>query len=151
MLWHREIDLDQNKVIPCVEYFNKELEEGKTEAVISGSVTKALRDLPYLYERRFGQLQELESVLEVMEAKQKKLKSDLFNKYTTNMQRLLTSTDAMKYVEGDQQYVDYAILIAEVAYVRNRYLGVIKAIEHKSWSLNMISKLRVAGIEDASV
>ena len=42
-------------------------------------------------------------------------------------------------------------IINEFALLRNQWLGIIKAIDQKHWSISNISKLRAAGLEDASV
>lgn len=150
-LWHRLIDQDPNKVIDAVTYFNNELKTAIDEVNISGSIVKMLQTHPFCYEHRYGQWQQLETIVEVLENKQKNLKSTLFKKYTTNTQRMITSTDAMKYVEGDNEYVTFAILISEIVYIRERFAGVVKALEQKYWALSTIAKLRTAGIEDACV
>ena len=151
VLWHRVIQQDDAQVLNAVVYFNSELELAKDELKITGSIVGMLQQHPYIYENRYGQWQQLETIVEIMESKQKNIKSTLFKKYTSSGQRMLTSTDAMKYVEGDQQYVDYALLIAEIVYLKERFAGVVKALEQKYWSLSTIAKLRTAGIEDAAV
>lgn len=151
VIWHRVVEQDETKIIDCVSYFTNELEEASKEVKIYGSITKQLQNLPGIYEARYSQYRQVESVVEVLEVKLKAVKTTLFTKYSTNMKRMISSTDAWKYVEGDPQYIASALLLAEVVHVRDRYLGVIKSLEQKSWSLNMIAKLRVAGIEDATI
>ena len=47
--------------------------------------------------------------------------------------------------------VDFEKIINEFALLRNKWLGVIKALDQKQWHLTNIIKLRVAGMEDASL
>ena len=42
-------------------------------------------------------------------------------------------------------------LINEFALVRNKYLGLLKAIDAKQFQINNIVKLRVAGLDDAEL
>jgi hypothetical protein len=63
----------------------------------------------------------------------------------------LSSRDAEKYADGEQEVVEYEEIVNEVALVRNQYLGIIKALESKNWTLSNIVKLRVSGLEDASI
>ena len=41
--------------------------------------------------------------------------------------------------------------INEFALVRNKYLGLLKAIDAKQFQINNIVKLRVAGLDDAEL
>jgi len=63
----------------------------------------------------------------------------------------LTSRDAEKYVDGEDEVVDFETLINEVALLRNRWLGIMKGLEAKQWQLGHITRLRTAGMEDVSV
>jgi hypothetical protein len=63
----------------------------------------------------------------------------------------LSSRDAEKYVDGETEVVEYEELINEVALLRNQYLGIIKALDSKNWTLSNIVKLRAAGMEDATL
>jgi hypothetical protein len=42
-------------------------------------------------------------------------------------------------------------LINEVALLRNRWLGIMKALEAKNFMMGHLVKLRVAGMEDMSI
>ena len=48
-------------------------------------------------------------------------------------------------------YIDYEALVNEWALLRNKWLGVIKALDQKQWHITNIVKLRVAGMEDANL
>jgi hypothetical protein len=63
----------------------------------------------------------------------------------------LSSRDCDRYVDGEQDVVDFEILINDVALLRNQYLGVIKGLDIKQWQLSNIVKLRTAGLDDASI
>ena len=39
----------------------------------------------------------------------------------------------------------------EFALLRNKWLGVLKALDQKQWQITNITKLRVAGMEDATL
>jgi hypothetical protein len=47
--------------------------------------------------------------------------------------------------------VDFETIINEVALMRNRWLGIMKALESKNFMLGHIVRLRAAGMEDISV
>ena len=62
--------------------------------------------------------------------------------------RALTSRDAEKYVDGEDEVIDFETLINEVALLRNKYLGIMKGLDTKQWQIGHITRLRTAGMED---
>ena len=74
-----------------------------------------------------------------------------FSKYLEAYNRALTSRDAEKYVDGEDEVVDFETLINEVALLRNRWLGIMKALESKNFMLGHIVRLRAAGMEDITI
>ena len=107
--------------------------------------------MPGIVEERFGQLQEIEAILEFLNIELRKLRSQVFRKYLENYQRALSSRDCDKFVDGDQSVVDFEILINEFALIRNKWLGITKALDVKQWQLSNIVKLRTAGLDDATL
>ena len=63
-----------------------------------------------------------------------------------------TLYDALKkYAEGEQEVVDQQHICNEFALIRNKYMGLIKALDAKQFQINNIVKLRAAGLEDISL
>ena len=81
----------------------------------------------------------------------RRLRSLHFKKYLENYQRALSSRDVEKYVDGESDVVDYEKIINEFALLRNKWLGITKGLDQKQWQMTNIVKLRVAGMEDASI
>jgi len=102
-------------------------------------------------EQRFSQLQEIEAILEYLNIELRRLRSSLFRKYLETYQRALTSRDVEKYVDGEADVIDMEKIINEFALLRNKWLGITKGLDIKQWQLSNIIKLRVAGMEDASL
>jgi hypothetical protein len=151
MGWYSRISRDIGQIPSAVQYFENELIEAKRECNISGSIEKAAAAMPGIVEHRFNQLQELEAILEYLNIELRRLRSQFFKKYLENYQRALSSRDVEKYVDGEADVVDYEKIINEFALIRNTWLGVLKALDQKQWQLTNIVKLRVAGMEDASL
>ena len=63
----------------------------------------------------------------------------------------MTSNDVKNYIDGEQEVVDMANVVNEFALLRNKYLGLMKAIDAKQFQINNIVKLRVAGLDDAEL
>ena len=149
--WYNEVSRNLDKIPDCIAYFDKELLEAKKQCKIYGNLEKASAALPGIVEERFGQLQQLEAILEYLNIELRRLRSKTFRKYLENYNRALSSRDADKYVDGEADVVDYEKIINEFALMRNKWLGVTKALDQKQWQLTNIVKLRVAGMEDASL
>ena len=81
----------------------------------------------------------------------RRLRSTFFKKYLENYQRALSSRDVEKYVDGEADVVDYEKIINEFALLRNKWLGLLKGLDQKQWQITNVVKLRVAGMEDASL
>jgi len=107
--------------------------------------------MPGIVEQRFNQLQEIEAILQYMNIELRRLRSKHFKKYLENYQRALSSRDVEKYVDGESDVVDYEKIINEFALLRNKWLGITKGLDQKQWQITNIVKLRVAGMEDATL
>lgn len=149
--WHWLIKDDKSKILDLVEYFENELEEARREVKQAGLIEKLSHQLPAYHELRFSQLQQVETVLEILEIELKQLESEKFKKFLEHYNRQLSSSDCKKYVEGDPDVVAVCEMIADVAYIRNQLLGVVKSLEMKAFQLNNIVRLKTAGIEDARI
>jgi len=107
--------------------------------------------MPGTVEHRFNQLQEIEAILEYLNIELRRLRSSFFRQYLENYQRALSSRDVEKYVDGEADVVDYEKIINDFALIRNKWLGVLKALDQKQWQITNVVKLRVAGMEDATL
>ena len=150
-MWYVKVSKDISFIPDAVEYFNAELQDARNECRITGNVEKAAASMPGIVEQRFSQLQEIEAILEYLNIELRRLKSQHFRKYLENYQRALSSRDCEKFVEGEADVVDFEKIINEFALLRNKWLGITKALDQKQWQITNIVKLRVAGMEDASL
>lgn len=148
-MWHTEIKKDKNKIIDFVAYFEKELAHAKKEIKIAGNLEKCAAELPGIVDLRFGQLQEVETVLEMLNTELKKVRAEKFKMFLERYQKALSSSDAWRYTDGDPDVFAQCEIINEVAHIRNQYLGITKSLEQKSFMLGHIVRLRTAGLEDA--
>ena len=139
------------EIVNAVSHFERELDQARLETSTKGVVEKHSRDMPGIVEHRFNQLQEVEAILEHLNTEMRKLRSKVFRKYLESYNRALSSRDAEKFVDGEQEVVDLQYLVNEFSLVRNRYIGIIKALEAKQFQINNIVKLRAAGLEDISL
>jgi|TARA_Y200000002_G_scaffold192772_1_gene159131 hypothetical protein len=150
-MWYSQISKDISKIPEALDYYNDQLLQAKKEIRIFGSLEKAAAEMPGLVEQRFNQLQELEAILEYLNIELRRLRSTFFKKYLENYQRALSSRDVEKYVDGEADVVDMEKIINEFALMRNKWLGITKGLDQKQWQITNIVKLRVAGMEDATI
>ena len=151
MGWYSEVSRDISKIPTAVQHFETELVEAKREVKLSGNVERAAAEMPGIVEHRFNQLQEIEAILNYLNIELRRLRSSYFKKYLENYQRALSSRDVEKYVDGEADVVDYEKIINEFALMRNKWLGLLKGLDQKQWQITNVVKLRVAGMEDATL
>jgi len=150
-MFYNRIVADLGALPDFINYYEGELIAARADIKIQGRVEKELADLPGQSEHRFNQLQEIEAVLEYLNIQLRKIRRKHFQKYLEAYQRALTSRDAEKYVDGEDEVIDFETLINEVALLRNKWLGVMKGVESKNFMLGHVVRLRTAGMEDIVV
>ena len=55
------------------------------------------------------------------------------------------------FFDGEDDVIEYELIINEFALLRNQWLGITKALDQKSYALSNIIRLRCAGMEDATL
>ena len=150
-MWYSKVVANLGAIPDFIAHYEHELEEAKKECRIGGLVERNIKDLPGITEHRFNQLQEIEAVLNYLNIQLRKIRRRHFQKYLENYARALTSRDAEKYVDGEEEVIDFETVINEVALLRNRWLGIMKGLDSKSWMSGHIVRLRTAGMEDIQV
>ena len=150
-LWYRKVTANLGEIVSAISHFDKEIDKERFECSMKGVLEKNSREMTGIVEHRFNQLQEVEAILEFLNTEMRKLRSQTFRKFLENYNKALSSRDAEKYVDGEQEVVDLQYLINDFSLVRNKYIGVIKALEAKGFQINNVVKLRAAGLEDISL
>jgi hypothetical protein len=151
MNWYTRISHDLSVIPDFIAHYETELIASKVDVRVKGLVERQITALPGVTEHRFNQLQEIEAVLNLLNIKLRKIRRGHFQKYLEKYQRALTSRDAEKYVDGEDEVIDFEYLINEVALLRNKYLGIMKGLDAKQWQMGHVVRLRTAGMEDITV
>lgn len=146
--WYTRVSQNLSVIPDFILHYESELISAKSEVKIAGNVEKNIAALPGVTEHRFYQLQEIEAVLNYLNIQLRKIRRKHFQKYLEAYNRALTSRDAEKYVDGEEEVIDFETIINEVALLRNRWLGIMKGLEAKQWQMGHIVRLRTAGMED---
>ena len=151
MNWYTRITADLSVIPDFISHYENEIISAKADVRVYGNVEKNIAALPGITEYRFNQLQEIEAVLNYLNIQLRKIRRKHFQKYLEAYNRALTSRDAEKYTDGEQEVIDYEVLINEVALLRNKFLGIMKGIDAKQWQLGHIVRLRTAGMEYVTI
>ncbi len=151
MNWYSRITADLSVIPDFITHYENEMISAKADVKVYGNVEKNIANLPGVTEYRFNQLQEIEAVLNFLNIQLRKIRRKHFQKYLEKYNRQLTSRDAEKYVDGEEEVIDFEVLINEVALLRNKWLGIMKGIDAKQWQLGHIVRLRTAGMEDITI
>ena len=150
-MWYNRIVANLAEIPDFISYYENELADAKRDVRIGGYVESNIKELPGVTEHRFNQLQEIEAVLNFLHIQLRKIRRRHFQKYLEGYARALTSRDAEKYVDGEDEVIDFETIINEVALLRNKWLGIMKGLESKQWMSGHIVRLRTAGMEDVQV
>ena len=150
-MWYSRVTASLSAIPDFIAHYEAELAAAQQECRITGHVETNIKELPGVTEHRFNQLQEIEAVLNYLNIQLRKIRRAHFKKYLEGYARALTSRDAEKYVDGEDEVVDHETIINEVALLRNRWLGIMKGLDTKQWQLGHIVRLRTAGMEDIRV
>ena len=150
-MWYNKIVANLGEIPAFINYYENELQEAKYDCGIKGHLEKSIAALPGITEHRFNQLQEIEAVLGFLNIQLRKIRRRHFQKYLEGYARALTSRDAEKYVDGEDEVIDFETIINEVALLRNKWLGIMKGLDTKQWQMGHIVRLRTAGMEDIQI
>ena len=150
-MWYSRVVSNLGEIPGFIDYYEHELIVARSEIKIQGNLERALSNLPGVTEHRFNQLQEIEAILEYLNIQCRKIRQKHYKKYLEGYARALTSRDAEKYAEAEDEVIDMETIVNEVALLRNKWLGVMKGIESKNFMLGHVVRLRTAGMEDVAV
>jgi uncharacterized protein YfdQ (DUF2303 family) len=150
-MWYSKVAADLGNIPDFIAYYEHELADAKCDVRLGGIVERSIKELPGITEHRFNQLQEIEAILNHLNIQLRKIRRKHFQKYLEGYARALTSRDAEKYVDGEDEVIDFETIINEVALLRNCWLGIMKGLDSKSWMSGHIVRLRTAGMEDIQI
>jgi hypothetical protein len=151
MNWYTQITQNLAVLPDFITFYDAEIQQAKYDVAIKGNVERNLASLPGITEQRFGQLQEIEAVLNYLNIQLRKIRSTTFKKFLEGYNRALSSRDAERYTDSDADVVDMETLCNDVALLRNKWLGIMKGLESKNFMLGHVVRLRAAGMEDITI
>jgi len=149
MNWYSTVSKDMNRLTDAISYYEIEYNQAVKECEMKGTLEKLSQALPGLLEHRFSQLQDMEAILNFLNIERNKTYASVYERFLLSYQKALKSTEIEKFVRGDKDVVTIDLLINEFANIRNKFLSIMKGLDAKQWQITNITKLRVAGLDDA--
>jgi cytoplasmic iron level regulating protein YaaA (DUF328/UPF0246 family) len=99
----------------------------------------------------YGIQSEIDGIHQWLEVRYTKVLQKARKGFLEHYNKQLSDRTAQQYAEADDDVLDIRLLINEVA-LRNRNIqGITKGLEFNHFQLSNLTKLRVAGIEDATI
>lgn len=151
MNWLNIIKNDKSKVDDFIALYTKEYEEAKNDIKITGNLIGVAQKMPMLFEKRYAQFEDINSIVDLLETDLKQIRSKHFKTYNEHYARTLSSRDIEKYIDGEVDVVDGSILLNSVVLLRNKFAGITKALDSKQYQISNIVKLKVAGLDDSDI
>lgn len=149
--WFNAVKDNTGQIVNAILYYEKELDEAMYESSLKGNLERNSRDVPGIVAYRFGQLQEIEAILEFLNIELRKIHRKHYRKYLEHYNKVLSSRDADKFADGEDEVIAMEHLVNEFALVRNKYLSLMKGLEYKQYQIGNIIKLRTAGLDDVNL
>jgi hypothetical protein len=144
---------DLDPVIGAIDYFEHEYHKARAE--VSDLRGQRIHDvatrLPGIVGYRFAQQSELEDILGLLEVREMALLGQKRRHYLEHYNRALSDRMVERYAEAEPDVVAMKELRNRVAAVRNKYVALSKHHEYLHFQLSNITKLRCAGVEDATL
>lgn len=132
-------------------YKEKHAELAKEINEVKGSIERWASKIGGMTEYCFRQLQDLEAILDYLETKEKSTRSKAYIRFSEHYAKALSHTQVNSYVDSDGDLQNVRDVMQQVAYSRNIFIGLMKALEAINYQLSNVTKLRVAGLDDATL
>jgi hypothetical protein len=136
----------------ALDYYQEQYEEAQKEIKPTrGTLLWNIAvNIPSTVEHRFGQLQEIEAILKLLEIKYEKLFVEKKRNFLEHYQRQLSPQVAGEFADVDIDVIAIRELIQTVALTRNLFQGIMKALEYMHFQMGNMVKLKQAMIEDVT-
>lgn len=156
MRWYQKVttapDGDYSALIDALAWYDDEYDRARADLRVEGQrIDQVSAKLGGLMTYYYGQQQEIDGIHQWLEIAYTRSLQKARKAYLEHYQRTLSDKMAQAYAEADEDVLTIKLLINEVA-LRNRlFQGITKGLEALSYRLGDITKLRTAGIEDATI
>ena len=151
--WYREVSRDINKLPDAIEWYEDQLEKAFEEVDISGNLMRANQDQAGFIAYYDAMHTDLDAILTLMERNWRQEKARITMEYAdsppTNVK--LGASESKLVVEMHPDVILAHDAFMEVNYLYKQYSSLLKGFEQRGYTLNNITKLRTANMEEVEV
>lgn len=94
-------------------------------------------------------LQECKVIEETIRVKVDEIESAIFKSLNETSNRALGARDIQQYIKSNPKYVTAQEILLEVMLIKRKLEAIVEAMRSMGWSINNITKLRIAQLEQA--
>jgi len=128
------------------------LEDAKKNIEIEGKRLEiANREQPVWMNYYFQKKIELNTLVKYIESQVQRVRGKLFRSYDSTMQRDLSDRAKDKYIDNEDAYLEMFEIYLEVKETYDKYSALVDVMQQRGYSLNNITKIRVASLEDVEI
>ena len=155
MGWHERIvsSSDLSPVLDAISYFETQYDEACVEAAALRGLRlhEVQTRLPGIVGYRYAQQSELDDIIDYLEIRELALLGQKRRHYLEHYNRALSERMVERFAEAEDDVIAMKELRNRVAAVRNRFVALSRQHEYLHFQLSNITRLRCAGIEDATL
>lgn len=144
-------DADLTVALEAVDAYMEVYPEAKRALRGDGRIETMATKLAGLTEERWTQLQDLDAIVEYLTTREKKSHIDKTKFYMEGYQRTLTYAQAKDYAETTDEVQTIRVVRQQVGNARDIFMGIFKGLDVMNYQISNVTKLRVAGVEDAEI
>lgn len=143
------IEKDPEKIFYLLKDYHSDLASVEQDIKVSGKTLEAANkeqaSLLYYYDSRRV---EIETITKLLDAKVQAVRGTLYKSYTETYKRDLGERAKDKYIDQEPEYWKYLEIYLEVKELLDKYKSVVDTFINRGYSLNNITRARVASVHD---
>lgn len=147
-----QADDDCSGVLEAFDYFNQQYEEGRKDLEIHGKrIATVAADIAALFDYRYGQWKEIESIVAVLDLRSKRLQQVHRKRYMEHYKRDLSATTVERYAETEKDVLEVRELIIRMKLAEEKMSGLCSSLDKLDRQVRLLGELRKFGVDDATV
>lgn len=147
-----DLGAKHEKLPDVLGQYIKDLDDLKDIVRLKGKKLEvANRENPawYLYYRE--RKVELGTLVKYFEGEVSRIRGKLYREYKERYSIDLGEREIGRYIDHDEKYLTLYHMLLEVKEIHDQYDGAVDTLTTRGYALNNITKIRVAGLEDAEL
>ena len=132
-----------------LDKYNKQIDTHKDFFLVEGANLEFVcKRLPFIVAEFKASLAEIKSISDILEFRKETTEGEIWKKYIEGSKRHMAPKDIQMYTKQDESFILINEAILEIAFVKNKIVAILEALEVLHWQLNNIVKIRIASLEE---